>query len=859
MTIQYSIQKMVSDGTLSTIALGIQYLQRNAIYMRIAGVDTPQSGAPSGYTWSFVNNTTLKILPGVPNGVEVVVYRRTDVDAMYNIYSQSAQFDEATIDENNQQLLYIAQEYLEQGIPGAGVATIEFLRDDGINTYYRIKRTDGSYSDEFSVPSAGSATKTLAREALRRSYAEAGYNLVAGSFEAGGTLVNANDVLLHEADGTAYNWDGVFPGGGKAVPPGSTPASTGGVVAGAWHPVGDITLREELAGLGGAALVGASSYAGIRSYTGSARKIHCYGQSNVFDRAHGDFVLDEADVASVDNGGTILVDALGRRWKRQFSGAMKLHWFGAKGDRVADDTPSLIEAFGAVTALGRGCIEGEPGDKYRITHTIFYGSNTVFDGRGCEVYHDSNTTNGSAFMPEKFQQETEKNYNIKFKDFTLNTSTTGGNGIAGANARRVTVENVHSDYLYWHLFDGAGCQDFTIKDCHSYNCRTAPYQCDNATYSAASEASDAAGNVLPIAFDASGYVGKSRNVTILNCRANGAALYGVHFHNTDNNNVIIQNCIFEDCANGVFSDSSADFYNVGANISNNIFIRCTVPINLNGQFRSLAIRNNYFFGDNTDSHYYGILTNQPTAGANLQQSISGNQFVGIIRPIILGEIVGVTVTDNEFFACGGTVTPASAASVEGAYASSIVALMGCSDYRVSRNTFVNCLMPVCISLDNGLITTSKTCDNGQVMENITRGSGALLSSHGATRLTVAHNNYVGLANDYHGVYIEGGLEPIVHNNKIDCGGGNGVSVVGSALCNVRDNVLRSAVETGTPIVIKNTSIARTSHNTVISGFTGPQVLLDGTSTGALLDEPFCTVGKAGTATGTKVVYTTAAI
>ena len=44
-----------------------------------------------------------------------------------------------------------------------------------------------------------------AREALRRSYAEAGYNLVDGSFEAGGTLVNANDVLLHEASGKAFS------------------------------------------------------------------------------------------------------------------------------------------------------------------------------------------------------------------------------------------------------------------------------------------------------------------------------------------------------------------------------------------------------------------------------------------------------------------------------------------------------------------------------------------------------------------------------------------------------------------------------------------------------------------------------
>lgn len=221
MAVQYSTQKMVSDGTLSTIALGIQYLQRNDIYVRIAGVETPQSGAPSGYTWSFINNTTLKILPVVPNGVEVVVYRRTDVDAMYNVYSQNAQFDEATIDENNQQLLYIAQEYLEQGIPGAGVDTIEFLRDDGINTYYRIKRTDGSYSPEFSVPSAGSITKTLAREALRRSYAGAGYNLVDGSFEVGGTLVNANDVLLHEASGKGYT------GPSGYVAPGTDPASIG--------------------------------------------------------------------------------------------------------------------------------------------------------------------------------------------------------------------------------------------------------------------------------------------------------------------------------------------------------------------------------------------------------------------------------------------------------------------------------------------------------------------------------------------------------------------------------------------------------------------------------------------------------
>jgi hypothetical protein len=62
---------------------------------------------------------------------------------------------------------------------------------------------------------------TQAREALRRSYAEAGYNLVDGSFEAGSTLVNANDVLLQERTGKAFS------GPAGTVSAGTNPASGG--------------------------------------------------------------------------------------------------------------------------------------------------------------------------------------------------------------------------------------------------------------------------------------------------------------------------------------------------------------------------------------------------------------------------------------------------------------------------------------------------------------------------------------------------------------------------------------------------------------------------------------------------------
>ena len=160
MTVQYSIQKMVSDGTLSTIALGIQYLQRNDIYIRIAGEETPQSGAPSGYTWSFLDASTIRVLPVVPTGITVEVYRRTDITGMYNVFSQNAQFDEGTIDENNTQLLYIAQEYLEQDLTGVGIASLEYVRSEPGYEIYRFQRSDGTYFPEFPVPTDTAALET---------------------------------------------------------------------------------------------------------------------------------------------------------------------------------------------------------------------------------------------------------------------------------------------------------------------------------------------------------------------------------------------------------------------------------------------------------------------------------------------------------------------------------------------------------------------------------------------------------------------------------------------------------------------------------------------------------------------------
>lgn len=90
---------------------------------------------------------------------------------------------------------------------------------------------------------------------FKRVAAEAGLNLVSGSFEEGGTLSNINDVLLHIAEARYYSW-GI--GGTKEVPAGSNPATSGGIGAGAWVDRTDIMLRDQLAESTGATKVGTS-------------------------------------------------------------------------------------------------------------------------------------------------------------------------------------------------------------------------------------------------------------------------------------------------------------------------------------------------------------------------------------------------------------------------------------------------------------------------------------------------------------------------------------------------------------------------------------------------------------------------
>lgn len=87
----------------------------------------------------------------------------------------------------------------------------------------------------------------MAFEALRRSYANVGYTLVSGSFQAGCILTSATAVALDKVTGKAFSGAGPFPQ--------TVPARTNPTIGGYTDRSGEL-LREQLAAVAGSKLVG---------------------------------------------------------------------------------------------------------------------------------------------------------------------------------------------------------------------------------------------------------------------------------------------------------------------------------------------------------------------------------------------------------------------------------------------------------------------------------------------------------------------------------------------------------------------------------------------------------------------------
>lgn len=184
--------------------------------------------------------------------------------------------------------------------------------------------------------------------------------------------VNNMDVSVNGATkrpGEDYTWDLgtniIF----KVAPPAPTIPGDKNILvrhAGAL-PQQDQALREDLAADTGSTLVGQGSYDTLRGYRGTGARMYLYGKRHIFDGGHGWAYRDDADTTSLDNGGTIWVDALGRRWKREINGAVHSLWF-CEGDETTDDTVALGEAKAAALLAKSKELYLDPGT---YSYTLF--------------------------------------------------------------------------------------------------------------------------------------------------------------------------------------------------------------------------------------------------------------------------------------------------------------------------------------------------------------------------------------------------------------------------------------------------------------------------------------------------------
>lgn len=167
----------------------------------------------------------------------------------------------------------------------------------------------------------------------------------------------------------------------------------------------DLSLKvnsADLAAPGGSALVGydggtvqtvlddakpMANYTALRNYTGRATGVRIT-QAGLA----GHFFRDDSDTTSADNGGTIIVDASGRRWKRLLVGPLNIQWFGAasnwNGSTGTDDTTAIQAALDYAYSLP-GMVEVVNPGVSKVTGTLIMGSNVIFRRGGLTCTADN--------------------------------------------------------------------------------------------------------------------------------------------------------------------------------------------------------------------------------------------------------------------------------------------------------------------------------------------------------------------------------------------------------------------------------------------------------------------------------------
>jgi hypothetical protein len=147
-----------------------------------------------------------------------------------------------------------------------------------------------------------------------------------------------------------------------------------------------------------------ATYAALRAFAGTSKTVNVTGYlaSAAPSGIAGIFTCDDDDTTSADNGGTIIVASNGKRWKRVFSGAINVQWFGAVGDGTTDDYAAFQAAIDSLYPNGGSIHVPKTSLRYRISDQLVFTTQIKFYGDG--AHENPGTVDGESFpFPTLYQ------------------------------------------------------------------------------------------------------------------------------------------------------------------------------------------------------------------------------------------------------------------------------------------------------------------------------------------------------------------------------------------------------------------------------------------------------------------------
>ncbi len=209
----------------------------------------------------------------------------------------------------------------------------------------------------------------------------------------------------------------------------------------------------------------------------------------------GNFVLDDSDTASADNGGTIITDASGRRWKRQYSDRINVSWF----EIGIDASPAIQSAVNVAIShqINRALIGSTvavsisqsivlPSGNFRVNSVIIangLGCLTLISDGKSVIIGDTSLTKGINFL----NGSSLRYLNVKGIQFqNFNSVFTASNGNADLSlwkfeSCQAAGVNLFIDTVSYAL---SRSTQVAFRDCvFQYNCvRVARAFCDLLTF-----------------------------------------------------------------------------------------------------------------------------------------------------------------------------------------------------------------------------------------------------------------------------------------------------------------------------------------------------------------------------------------